>query len=99
MSDTRYGNPMDGGYGNPMDGGYDPYERPESHMGFIGNGPPVDEYGRPLEMDPYMMDGRQSMMMDRYGMEEDPYQYGYNDYNGGVYWHQEDTAISCQWSR
>lgn len=90
---------MDGGYGNPMDGGYDPYERPESHMGFIGNGPPVDEYGRPLEMDPYMMDGRQSMMMDRYGMEEDPYQYGYNDYNGGVYWHEEDTAITCRWCR
>lgn len=78
-----------------MEGGYDPYERPESHMGFIGNGPPVDEYGRPLEMDPYMMDGqqsmmmdgRQSMMMDRYGMqlEDDPYQYGYDDYNGGMY--------------
>nr|XP_034300239.1 kinesin-associated protein 3 isoform X1 [Crassostrea gigas] len=81
------GQPYGYGYGNPMDGGYDPYERPESHMGFIGNGPPVDEYGRPLEMDPYMMDGRQSMMMDRYGMgmEEDPYQYGYNGYDEGVY--------------
>lgn len=81
------GQPYGYGYGNPMDGGYDPYERPESHMGFIGNGPPVDEYGRPLEMDPYMMDGRQSMMMDRYGMgmEEDPYQYGYNGYDDGGY--------------
>ena len=29
----------------------DPYERPESHMGFVVDGHPVDEYGRPI--DPY----------------------------------------------
>lgn len=41
-----------------MDGGYDLYERLEFYMGFIGNGFFVDEYGRFLEMDLYMMDGR-----------------------------------------
>lgn len=45
-------------YGNFMDGGYDLYERLEFYMGFIGNGFFVDEYGRFLEMDLYMMDGR-----------------------------------------
>ena len=67
-------------YGPEVGDEYEPYARPESHMGFINQGDPmdeyaVDEYGRPIT--PYGQP-----MMDPYGLypneeDDDPYMYGY----------------------
>ncbi|KAL5012631.1 hypothetical protein ScPMuIL_011182 [Solemya velum] len=64
-------------YGSYGFGDLEPYARPESHVGFVMEGQPVDEYGRPL--DAY---GRP--LVDDYGNyvndddEEYDYGYGYN---------------------
>ncbi|CAH1786263.1 unnamed protein product [Owenia fusiformis] len=67
----------DAGYGDD----YDPYQRPESNMGFIMDGQPVDEYGQPVDNygNPiYGNDGGKGYvngnMQDEYGYQQ---QYGY----------------------
>ena len=57
---------------------YDPYERPESNVGFIQDGQAMDEYGRPVSRrggrggyDPYMNGGSNP---------DDDYDFGYSGY-------------------
>ncbi|ELU10175.1 hypothetical protein CAPTEDRAFT_219515 [Capitella teleta] len=61
-----------GGPPPPGFGEYDPYDRPESNVGFVMDGQPIDEYGRPLN--PYsQMEYTNGNMNDEYH-----YRYGYD---------------------
>ncbi|KAK3088496.1 hypothetical protein FSP39_019893 [Pinctada imbricata] len=79
------GRPFAGyGYGPDMGDEYEPYARPESNMGFINQGEPVDEFGRPftpygqMPPDPYGQmppDHYDQMPPDHYG-QMPPDHYG-----------------------
>lgn len=65
---ARYGASSRMGEGYP--GEYDPYERPESHMGFAMEGAGVDEYGRPVSRYAHPMNNGQHL-------EDEDFQFGY----------------------
>ncbi|KAK3581891.1 hypothetical protein CHS0354_024204 [Potamilus streckersoni] len=55
------------GYGSD----YEPYARPDSHIGFVMEGHPVDEYGQPID--------KYGQALDPYGRPVGPYGSGYGD--------------------
>ncbi|KAL3871441.1 hypothetical protein ACJMK2_039438 [Sinanodonta woodiana] len=66
-------------YGGNYGSDYEPYARPDSHMGFVMEGHPVDEYGQPIDKYGQAPYGRP---VGPYGGGyDDPYMNGSDDYD------------------
>ena len=64
---------------------YEPYARPESHVGFIGDGHLMDEYGNVVDAygQPIGIDGYGEPVIDDYGQYMNGDQYGDMNYEYG----------------